>query len=171
VPRFASAVLSVLGVPDSRWEDIDRSIGGSKLGEERVLLERIDVGEIRGRVERDKRCVEERVEEIEGTVSFSDFEKVDLRVGVIVSASEVVGADRLLQLSVDFGDRTRSCVAGIKGSYAPDDLVGKRVVAVVNLEPRTIRGLQSECMLLAAQGEELSLVVVDKPMEPGTAVS
>jgi methionyl-tRNA synthetase len=167
VPRFASAVLSVLGVPDSRWEDIDRSIGGSKLGEERVLLERIDVGEIRGRVERDK----ERVEEIEGTVSFSDFEKVDLRVGVVVSASEVVGADRLLQLSVDFGDRTRSCVAGIKGSYAPDDLVGKRVVAVVNLEPRTIRGLQSECMLLAAQGEELSLVVVDRPTEPGTAVS
>ncbi len=167
LPRFASAVLSVLGVSDPRWEDIDRSIGGSKLGEERVLLERIDVGEIRERVERQ----EERVEETEVAISFSDFEKVDLRVGVIAAASEVAGAEKLLQLSVDFGDRTRSCVAGIKESYAPDDLIGKHVVAVVNLEPRTIRGLQSECMLLAAQGEELSLVVVDRPVEPGSAIS
>lgn len=167
VPRFASAVLSVLGVSDPRWDDIDRSIGGAKLGEERVLLERIDVGEIRGCVERE----EGRAEEAEVTISLSDLEKIDLRVGVIASASVVEGADKLLALSVDFGDRTRSCVAGIKESYAPDDLIGKRVVAVVNLEPRTIRGLQSECMLLAARGEEFSLAVVDRPVEPGTAVS
>ncbi|MCK4682517.1 methionine--tRNA ligase subunit beta, partial [Candidatus Bipolaricaulota bacterium] len=132
-----------------------------------VLLERIDVGEIRGRVEME----EKRTEETEMTISYSDFEKIDLRVGVIASASAVEGADKLLQLSVDFGDRTRTGVAGIKQSYAPDELIGKHVVAVVNLEPRTIRGLQSECMLLAAQGEELSLAVVDRPVEPGTAVA
>jgi len=170
VPRFASAVLAILGIANPCWDDLERSMGGAKLGAERVLLERIEVADIRGRVT-PRDAVKSGSEEAKTTISFSDFEKLDLRVGVVKSAEEIPGADKLLHLSVDFGDRTRNCVAGIKQSYKPEELIGKRVVALVNLEPRTIRGLQSECMLLAAQGEELSLAVMDRPIEPGTPVA
>ena len=169
VPAFASEVLSVLGISEPDWDEIDRSAGGGEVGIERVLLERIEVEELRRHVE--QTAEEEPAKEAEVTISFEDFEKLDLQVGEITSATEIAGADNLLQLSVDFGDRSRSCVAGIRKSYAADELIGKRVVALVNLEPRTIRGVQSECMLLAAQGESLSLAVVDRPVEPGTAVS
>jgi len=169
VPRFASGILSVLRIDEPRWESIDAPIGGVWLTEERILLERIEIDEIRKRVSAPG--ADERVEETSETISFADFERLDLRVGVIASASEVPGADKLLHLSVDFGDRARSCVAGIKASYAPEDLIGKQVVALVNLEPRTIRGVESECMLLAAKGGELSLAVMDRSVEPGSAVS
>jgi len=169
VPTFASAVLSVLSISEPVWDEIDRLAGGNEVGTERVLLERIEVENLRRHVEEsaDGECTKEA----SVTISFADFQKLDFRVGEITSASDVAGADNLLQLSVDFGDRSRSCVAGIKRSYAADELIGKRVVALVNLEPRTIRGVQSECMLLAAQGDSLSLAVVDRPVEPGTTVS
>ena len=105
------------------------------------------------------------------TIPFDDFAKLDVRIGRIDSVADVPGADRLLHLRVDLGDETRDCVAGIKGSYAPSDLVGRAIAVVTNLEPRTIRGIPSECMLLAAKGEELSLLVPDRPVEPGTPVS
>jgi len=170
IPRFASAVLAILGIVNPCWDDLERSMGGAKLEAERVLLERIEVADIRGRVP-PRDAEKSGGEEAKTIIPFSDFEKLDLRVGVVKSAEEIPGADKLLHLSVDFGDRTRNCVAGIKQSYKSEGLIGKRVVALVNLEPRTIRGLQSECMLLAAQGEELSLAVVDRPIEPGTPVA
>jgi methionyl-tRNA synthetase len=123
---------------------------------------------VRSRVEGPKEA-EERTPKREA-VAFSDFERLDLRVGVIRSASDVAGAERLLRLTIDLGGETRDCVAGIKSSYAAEELVGRAIVVVANLEPRTIRGLRSECMLLAAQGEGLSLIVPDRPVEPGTSV-
>ncbi|MGB2982243.1 MAG: methionine--tRNA ligase [Candidatus Bipolaricaulia bacterium] len=169
VPSFASAILSVLGLSEARWDDIPKPMGGERLSEKRVLLDRIDIDEIRDRVKQGESGM--KVEDRKPSISFADFEKLDLRVGAIEAAAEVLGADKLLHLSVDFGGVKRSCVAGIKGSYSPDQLIGKSVVALVNLEPRMIRGVQSECMLLAAGGEELTLAVVDRPVEPGTSVS
>ena len=169
VPRFASGVLDVLGIREPCWQDIDLSMGGRTLGDERVLLERIDVDEIRTRMQ--QRHKRKPVQEPKPTVRFEDFQKLDLRVGVITAAENVPEADKLLKLAVDFGDRVRTCVAGIKGGYGLDELVGKQVVALINLEPRVIRGVQSECMLLAAQGEALSLAVTDGPAEPGTPVA
>ena len=176
VPKFASAVLAVLGIEAPRWEDIDRAVGGTKLGDGRVLLERIEVGAIRAEVEGGSASASDPKGGASGvtaksTIAFSDFEKLDLRVGVIRSASEIEGAEKLLHLSVDFGDRARSCVAGIKSGYAPAELIGKRVIGLINLESRAIRGVQSECMLLAAVGGELSLAVVDRSVEPGTPVT
>ena len=174
VPRFAAAVLDVLGGTPARWEEIEAPIGGTRLSKDRVLLERIEIEEIRARVESGGRARKEKevdVEDGNGTITFAEFEKLDLRVGEIQSAAEIEGADRVWHLTVGFGEETRDCVAGIKGSYAADELVGKQVVALVNLEPRTIRGIRSECMLLAAKGHELSLAVLDRPIDPGTAVS
>ena len=103
--------------------------------------------------------------------SFEDFQKLDLRIGVIREATEVAGADRLVELRVDLGSETRACVAGIKSDYAVEELAGRSVVVVANLAPREIRGLRSECMLLAAKDERSALIEPDRPMEPGTPVS
>jgi methionyl-tRNA synthetase len=168
-PDFAGRILAVMGIEDPSWDDVESGLRGRTLGSERVLLERIEVDEMREWVEGTKEA--EGSPEAREAIPFGDFERLDLRVGVIRSAADVEGADRLLRLSVDLGDETRDCVAGIKGSYTAEELVERAIVVVANLEPRTVRGLRSECMLLAAEGEELSLLVPDRPVEPGTPVA
>jgi methionyl-tRNA synthetase len=83
-------------------------------------------------------------------IGIEDFAKVELRVGVVKSAERVQGADKLLKLLVDVGDEVRQVLAGIALAYAPEELVGRKVVIVANLAPRKMRGLESNGMLLAA---------------------
>ncbi len=88
-------------------------------------------------------------------ISMDDFSKVDLRVGQVLSAEPVKGTDKLLHLRIDLGEaKPRSIVAGIAGAYAPAQLVGRKVVVVANLEPRTLRGIPSEGMVVAATAED-----------------
>ncbi|HYV73387.1 MAG TPA: methionine--tRNA ligase subunit beta, partial [Candidatus Binatia bacterium] len=84
------------------------------------------------------------------TITIDDFAKVDLRVGQIKVAEKVKGADKLLRLEVDLGTETRQIVAGIASSYAPEKLIGRKVVIVANLAPRKLRGLESQGMIVAA---------------------
>ena len=86
----------------------------------------------------------------DGKITIEDFAKIELRVGVVKSAERIQGADRLLKVLVDIGDEVRQVLAGIALSYAPEDLIGRKVVIVANLAPRKMRGLESNGMLLAA---------------------
>jgi methionyl-tRNA synthetase len=109
-------------------------------------------------------------------ISFEDFQKLELRVGKVETAERVAGASKLLKLSVDLGEpEKRTIVAGIAQAYAPEDLLGKFIVIVANLEPAVIRGIRSEGMLLAAWDKvdinTLSLVTLDRPGTPGLGVS
>jgi len=112
-------------------------------------------------------------------IAFEDFAKVDLRVAKVVEAENHPNADRLLKLQLDDGSgEPRQICAGVKGYYEPSDLVGKHIVIVANLEPRTIRGEESRGMLLAAsdaaKGEGDRNVVLLTPMgdiAPGATVS
>jgi methionyl-tRNA synthetase len=83
-------------------------------------------------------------------IGIEDFAKVEMRVGLVKSAERVAGADKLLQLQVDIGDEVRQIVAGIALSYKPEDLVGRKVVVVANLQPRKLRGVESNGMIVAA---------------------
>lgn len=83
-------------------------------------------------------------------IGIEDFAKVEMRVGVVKSAERVAGADKLLKLLVDIGEELRQVVAGIATSYAPEDLIGKKVVVVANLAPRKLRGVESNGMIVAA---------------------
>jgi methionyl-tRNA synthetase len=85
-----------------------------------------------------------------GKITIDDFAKVELRVGVVKSAEKVQGADKLLKVMVDIGDEVRQVLAGIALAYAPEELVGRKVVVVTNLAPRKMRGQESNGMLLAA---------------------
>ena len=84
------------------------------------------------------------------TITIDDFAKVDLRVGQVQVAEPVKGADRLLRLEVNLGDEVRQIVAGIAGAYEPEKLIGRKVVIVANLQPRKLRGLESNGMIVAA---------------------
>jgi methionyl-tRNA synthetase len=105
------------------------------------------------------------------TITFDEFCRLDLRVAEVVSASRVEGTKKLLQIRVSLGDEERQIVAGIAAAYAPEELLGRRVIFVANLEPATIRGIRSEGMLLAA-GEKkvLALSALDREVAPGTKV-
>lgn len=104
------------------------------------------------------------------TLSFADFQKIEMKIGKITEAKPVEGAKKLLQLTVDVGEETRQLVAGIAESYEPDELIGKNIVVVTNLEPKKLRGIESKGMLLAADAEKPILLVPDKDVEPGTPV-
>ncbi|MEM0226937.1 MAG: methionine--tRNA ligase subunit beta [Thermofilaceae archaeon] len=105
-------------------------------------------------------------------VSFEEFQKLDLRVGKVVSAERVQRARKLLLLKVDIGGELRTLVAGLAEYYAPEQLVGKEIVVVANLEPKVIMGLKSEGMLLAAvvNGKPV-LIVPESEVPPGTKIS
>ena len=91
------------------------------------------------------------VAEVEQTrISIEDFAKVEMRVGEVKSAERVAGANKLLKLLVDIGSETRQIVAGIAETYSPEQLLGKKIVVVVNLQPRKLRGVESNGMLVAA---------------------
>jgi methionyl-tRNA synthetase len=86
----------------------------------------------------------------DGKISIDDFAKIELRVGQVKTAERVKGADKLLRLEVDLGTEVRQVVAGIAEAYAPETLVGRKVVIVANLAPRKLRGLESNGMIVAA---------------------
>ena len=90
---------------------------------------------------------------LDGKISIDDFAKIELRVGQVKVAEKVQGADKLLRLEVDIGTETRQLVAGIAEAYAPETLIGRKVVIVANLAPRKLRGLESNGMIVAASIE------------------
>lgn len=103
-------------------------------------------------------------------ITYDDFAKLDIRIGTITLAERIEGADKLLRLEVDLGNETRQLAAGVAQWYEPEQLVGKQVPIIVNLEPRTIRGVESHGMMLAAGGDQAYLLHPDQPLEPGTEV-
>jgi len=104
-------------------------------------------------------------------VPFEEFQRLELKIGTILQAEDHPNADRLLVLQIDLGGHTRQLVAGIKGSYQPNELIGKQVVVVANLEAATIRGVESQGMILAAQdGSQTVLLQPDRPIQAGSAV-
>ena len=105
-------------------------------------------------------------------VSFEDFKKMDIRIAEIKEVKDHPDADKLYLLKIDTGTDERQIVAGIKKHYKPDDLLGKKIVVVVNLEPVTIRGAESSGMLLAAKdGGNLCLIAPEKEITLGSKIS
>ena len=104
-------------------------------------------------------------------VSFEEFKKLDLRVAEVISAEKVEGSDKLIKLKVDVGDGERQLVAGVGQYHSPEDLGGRRIVMIVNLEPKTFLGNESQGMLLAADDEGRPVLLEPhSPVPPGTKI-
>ncbi len=112
-------------------------------------------------------------EESKGQIQFDDFAKIDLRIGTILSAEKVEKADKLLKLQIDLGYETRTIVSGIAQHFSPQDIVGKQVTVVVNLAPRTMRGIESNGMILMAEDNagKLHFINADEGADSGSRVS
>ncbi len=105
-------------------------------------------------------------------VSFAEFQKFDFRVGKIVEASQVPESKKLIKLLVDFGFERRQAVAGLLKYYKPEELVRKKCIFLLNLQRRTLAGIESQCMILAAEDETGNIVVLqpEKDIAEGSRI-
>ncbi|MDR2203344.1 MAG: methionine--tRNA ligase subunit beta [Nitrososphaerota archaeon] len=105
-------------------------------------------------------------------ITFIDFEKLDLRVGKILEATPIPESKKLIKIVVDFGIETRQAVAGIRKYYSPEELVGKKCVFLLNLQRRMLAGMESQCMILAAEDEEgnVSVIQPEKDISEGSKI-
>ncbi|MDD5710620.1 MAG: methionine--tRNA ligase subunit beta [Candidatus Colwellbacteria bacterium] len=106
-------------------------------------------------------------------IEFEDFKKLDIRIGRVISAEKVPDSDKLIKLLLDIGDHQRQVVAGIAGVVVDaNDLVGREMPVLINLKPRTLRGEESNGMILAVNfGEVPVLFSPDKEVPPGSPVT
>lgn len=105
-------------------------------------------------------------------ISIEDFAKIDLRAGTVVSAEPIPGATKIIKLEIDIGDRRVITTAGIAQYYKPEEMLGRKVVVVANLQPAMIRGIESQAMILAAsmEGHKTVLVTVAEEIPNGARV-
>ena len=105
-------------------------------------------------------------------ISFSEFQKIDLRVGKIIEANAIPDSKKLIKILVDFGAEKRQAVAGLLKYYKPEDLVGKKCVFLLNLQRRMLAGVESQCMILAAEDEagNVSVLQPEKDIAEGSKI-
>jgi len=108
------------------------------------------------------------------TIPYSDFEKLDLRVAEILKAEDIEGADKLYKLTISVGELgERTICAGIKKFYTEEELKNKKIIIIANLEPRKLKGIESQGMLLAASNEDhtkISLISPDQDINSGSKI-
>jgi len=93
-------------------------------------------------------------------ISFEEFQKLDMRVGKVLEANQIPGSRNLIRMLVDFGTEKRQAVAGLLQWYKPEDLVNKRYAFILNLQRRKFMGIESQCMILAAEDDKGNVVVL-----------
>jgi len=186
VPGVAADSMAFLQTSLS-WTDLDQPLLGTQINTFQALMLRVDKKRVAAMVEASKigepapkaaqkKKKKKKKPESDGSddpIGIDDFLKVKLRAARVTEAASVEGADRLIQLTLDLGpEGSRTVFAGIKSTYAPEDLVGKMVVCVANLAPRKMRFGVSEGMILAASGDGpgLFLISPDAGAEPGMEI-
>jgi len=176
MPETAAEILKQLNTDISSWESLTEFNGikvGDSVGKAEIMFARLDpikkLDEIK-MIEEKKTELEKKLE-IEEPIIMEDFAKVKLRVAKVLEVEKIKGTDKLLKLIVDAGSEQRQIVSGIATDYNAEELIGKKIVIIANLMPIKLRGVLSEGMILAAEDENgLSIVTLDKDVEPGTPV-
>ena len=140
-----------------------------------ILFQRIDENDINARVEeieKTQKAIKQKAEEKKVDIEPADFEKIEMRVGKVISCEKHPNADKLLVLQVDLGtNEVRQIVSGLAQSYTPGQVIGKHIVVITNLKPAEIRGVESQGMLLAGKNNNQIAVVEVNGLEPGTKIS
>ena len=143
---------------------------GHELGEKEILFEKIEVEE--DRPEQEDKNEKDETQDMEGLVSFDEFQDMDLRVGEVLKVEDHPNADKLYKVQLDVGDKELQTCAGLVNHYEKEELEGRQVIVLANLEPTKLRGEKSECMMLAAEDEKenVELLGLEKKMENGSKV-
>ncbi|MCE9499040.1 MAG: methionine--tRNA ligase [Leptospira sp.] len=177
-PGLSAKIFRFLGVGENTsFLNLNEYLENTKINPYEILSKRVDEKAIENMIEESKETtkIPENTNaagaktEQTGLIGIGDLAKVELRVGQITEAQNVEGADKLLNVKVDLGEKgIKNVFAGIKSAYKPEELVGLRVVVVANLEPRKMKFGVSEAMLLASgSGETLSLFIPHRSANPG----
>ncbi|NPV13464.1 methionine--tRNA ligase [candidate division WOR-3 bacterium] len=173
MPETSRKIGRMLSLGKRSWNDAaNPALPGELTGPVEILFEKLDEAiVIRERARLGAGSVNEAKEE-KDMITIDDFKRVELRVARIVSAERVVGTTKLIKMMIDLGNEQRQIVAGIGEAYQPEELIGRNVVVVANLQPARIRGVESNGMLLAAvDGSKVALVTIDQEVTPGALVS
>lgn len=174
MPNTPIKIYEQLGIDDDlrTWDSLKFGLlkSGTKVKRGENIFPRIDVEkELKEAEKESPKKVE--VKEETNYIKIDDFAKIDLRVAEVLEAEKVEGADKLLKLKLKVGDEVRQVVSGLALHYKSEELVGKKLVLVANLEPKKLRGIESYGMILAASNEgKLTVVTVDKDIESGADV-
>ena len=180
---FSSAKLrKMLNIDSFEWEQLgatDLLKAGHQLAEPELLFEKIEDDVIQHQLDKLENIKKENAaaaykpKDIKPTVSFEDFEKLDIRVGTIKNCEKVKKANKLLKFTIDDGSGTdRTIVSGIAKFYKPEELIGKQVCFIANFAPRKLMGIESQGMILSAENFDGSLSVtrIDREVKPGSSV-
>ena len=181
MPETTEKILAQLNSAKREYETLNQFglyVSGTKVTEKpEILFQRLDLKEVLEKVEAKKAETakpEEPVIDIEAKeeITFEDFEKMQFQVGEIISCEAVKKSKKLLCSQVRIGSEVKQIVSGIKAHYSPEEMVGKKVMVLVNLKPAKLAGVLSEGMILCAEDEkgELSLMVPEKKMPAGAEI-
>ena len=156
IPFTCSKISKMLGNSSLLWSDAggENIPSGRELGEPQILLEKLKKGfeKVMQPEDGNSGTVGSEIDKppVKETVSYDDFMKIDMRAGIVKEVHDIEGADKLFRLMVDMGDHTRQLVAGMKPFYSKEELIDRKIVVLVNLQPIKIRGVESNGMVLAS---------------------
>ena len=181
MPFMSASLCRQLGLDLIKWDmagRFDLVQAGSVIAKPELLFEKIEDSVVEEQVAKLQHAKEQNVlnswkpEAVKPTVDFPTFEKLDIRVGTVLECEKVPKADKLLKFKIDDGMGGRTIVSGIAKYYNPEDLVGKQVLFIANFEPRKLKGVLSEGMILSAVDADGSLVVASpsREVKPGASV-
>ncbi len=177
IPQTANQILLALKNDDKDFDTLsvsyNKALCGQKV-EKTALYQRLDINkELAFLMTESTPKKEEKVVSHKPYIEFEDFEKLELKVGKIVEAEKVENADKLLKFLVDFGTEKRTIVSGVAKHYTPEQMLGKQIVAVLNLKPRKIKGIESQGMILysyANDDKEFCFITPEKEISNGADV-
>jgi methionyl-tRNA synthetase len=173
IPDTTKKILYYLNVPSpdiTRWDSINHDAikVGHSINNPAPLFEKLDVNALQSKLEELKK---QKGKDESNLISYEEFKKLDIRIALVELVEPVPKADKLYKLTIDLGAEKRTLVAGLAEYYKPEELKGKKIVVLTNLEPRKLRGIQSEGMLLAAvEGENVSILRPDKDIPLGSKI-
>jgi methionyl-tRNA synthetase len=150
---------------------------GHVIGEGELLFTRFEDADVDNEVEKLKAKAKANavtaLPPVKPTVSFEQFQAMDIRIGTIIEAQRVPKTAKLLQLKIDIGTEVRTVVSGIAESYSPENVIGQQVSLLCNLAPRNIKGIESQGMVLMAEDADgkLAFVAPDRAVRPGSGVA
>jgi methionyl-tRNA synthetase len=162
IPFTAKKLKAMLALNSFQWEMAGADnlmVAGAQINKAELLFRKIEDAEITAQLDKleASKLANQTAEPQKANVSFDDFTTMDIRVGTITAAEKVKKTKKLLKLTIDTGIDTRTVVSGIAAFYQPEDIIGEQVSVLVNLAPRTIKGIESQGMVLMAEDKDGSL--------------
>ena len=185
LPFSAAKIMKMLKLETAKWSDAG-NIGimavGKEIGQPELMFRKIEDAEVDAQIEKLKaaKAAREAEEALNApvapqkeTIVYDDFAKMDIRVGTILAAERVPKTDKLMKLTVNVGIDTRTIVSGIAEHFTPEECVGRQVCVLVNLQPRKLKNIESNGMILMAEGADgkLQFVAPEEKIKEGCAIS